>query len=92
MYIIVFQSVTDFVGVLEELGQRVGPQAVGVLYQQLLQFHLQVGAEGGRGRGRAGRRGGRWWGLRRARTRTSQARAGGSLLGGGRRGFVCGGV
>lgn len=54
MYMMVFQSVTDFVCVLEELGQRVGPQAVGVLQQQLLQFQLQVGAEGSRGGGRAG--------------------------------------
>lgn len=51
---IVFQRVTNFVGVLEELGQRVGPQTVGVLHQQLLQFQLQVGVEGGRGGGRAG--------------------------------------
>lgn len=40
---------TDFVSVLEELGQRVGPQTVGVLHQQLLQFLLQVGTKGRRG-------------------------------------------
>lgn len=87
-----FQMVTDFVGVLEELGQRVRPQAIRVLHQQLLQFQLQVRAEGGRRGGRAGGRGGRRWRLRRARTRASQMGAGGSLLGRGVRGFVCGGV
>lgn len=80
---IVFQRDTDFVGVLEELGQRVCPQAVGVFLQQLLQFQLQVRTEGCWGGGRAGGRGGRWWGLRRARTRASQMGAGGSLLGRG---------
>ncbi len=49
-----FQQVPDFVGVLEELGQRVRPQAIGVFHQQLLQLQLQLCAESDRRGGRAG--------------------------------------